>query len=158
MFKRLSMSVMVTISRTGASASNANSLYILLYNTYNNFYCVCPCFKFHWHKGISMAANCEIHETYMSFSQNWKIFVLISGFSTKIFVEWLEPRPSVLPIYKKLITAGLRIWVYRFVSLHCGDSNQWFNEIFFITLTLSFLDGSVVIQMEEFLYYLQDTA
>ena len=85
-------------------------------------------------------------------------FVLISGFSTKIFVEWLESRPSVIPIYKKLIAAGLRIWVYRFVSLHCGDSNQWFNEIFFITLTLSLLDGSVVIQMEEFLYYLQDTA
>ncbi|XP_061983018.1 serine carboxypeptidase-like 31 [Populus nigra] len=38
--------------------------------------------------------------------KNWSIC------NTKIFVEWLESRPSVLPIYKKLITAGLRIWVY----------------------------------------------
>ncbi|KAH8493658.1 hypothetical protein H0E87_020417, partial [Populus deltoides] len=42
--------------------------------------------------------------------KNWSIC------NTKIFVEWLESRPSVLPIYKKLITAGLRIWVYRWKS------------------------------------------
>ncbi|KAJ6377120.1 hypothetical protein OIU76_026149 [Salix suchowensis] len=38
--------------------------------------------------------------------KNWSIC------NTKIFVEWLESKPSVLPIYKKLIAAGLRIWVY----------------------------------------------
>jgi serine carboxypeptidase-like clade 2 len=31
----------------------------------------------------------------------------------KIFHEWSDSKTSVLPIYKKLIAAGLRIWVYR---------------------------------------------
>lgn len=38
--------------------------------------------------------------------KNWSIC------STKIFTEWADSKPSVLPIYKKLIAAGLRIWVY----------------------------------------------
>ncbi|KAJ8629135.1 hypothetical protein MRB53_022458 [Persea americana] len=29
-----------------------------------------------------------------------------------IFEGWIDSKPSVLPIYKKLIAAGLRIWVY----------------------------------------------
>ncbi|KAF8391392.1 hypothetical protein HHK36_023696 [Tetracentron sinense] len=32
--------------------------------------------------------------------------------NNKIFREWSYSKPSVLPIYKKLIAAGLRIWVY----------------------------------------------
>lgn len=31
-----------------------------------------------------------------------------------IFDKWSDSKPSVLPIYKKLITTGLRIWVYRY--------------------------------------------
>ncbi|KAL5579363.1 hypothetical protein UlMin_011805 [Ulmus minor] len=38
--------------------------------------------------------------------KNWSICNL------KIFNEWADSKPSVLPIYKKLIAAGLRIWVY----------------------------------------------
>ncbi|GMN50865.1 hypothetical protein TIFTF001_020025 [Ficus carica] len=38
--------------------------------------------------------------------RNWSICNL------KIFDEWSDSKPSVLPIYKKLIAAGLRIWVY----------------------------------------------
>ncbi|PRQ28858.1 putative carboxypeptidase D [Rosa chinensis] len=38
--------------------------------------------------------------------KNWSIC------STKIFHEWVDSKPSVLPIYKKLIAAGMRIWVY----------------------------------------------
>ncbi|KAF5474342.1 hypothetical protein F2P56_006248 [Juglans regia] len=38
--------------------------------------------------------------------KNWSIC------NMKIFEEWSDSKPSVLPIYKKLITAGLRIWVY----------------------------------------------
>ncbi|XP_042942466.1 serine carboxypeptidase-like 31 isoform X1 [Carya illinoinensis] len=39
--------------------------------------------------------------------KNWSIC------NMKIFEEWHDSKPSVLPIYKKLIThAGLRIWVY----------------------------------------------
>jgi hypothetical protein len=57
----------------------------------------------------------------MRFIQNWKILWLLSGFSKKIFEEWPDSKTSVLPIYKKLIARGLKIWVYRFESLHCGD-------------------------------------
>ncbi|KAM5588317.1 hypothetical protein ABKV19_006651 [Rosa sericea] len=38
--------------------------------------------------------------------KNWSIC------STKIFHEWVDSKPSVLLIYKKLIAAGMRIWVY----------------------------------------------
>ncbi|POO03633.1 Serine carboxypeptidase-like [Trema orientale] len=38
--------------------------------------------------------------------RNWTICNL------KIFNNWTDSKPSVLPIYKKLIAAGLRIWVY----------------------------------------------
>ncbi|CAB4275998.1 unnamed protein product [Prunus armeniaca] len=38
--------------------------------------------------------------------KNWSIC------SNKIFEDWAYSKPSVLPIYKKLIAAGLRIWVY----------------------------------------------
>ncbi|XP_042520759.1 serine carboxypeptidase-like 31 [Macadamia integrifolia] len=38
--------------------------------------------------------------------KNWSIC------NYTIFREWSESRPSILPIYKKLIEAGLRIWVY----------------------------------------------
>ncbi|XP_021596893.1 serine carboxypeptidase-like 31 [Manihot esculenta] len=38
--------------------------------------------------------------------KNWSIC------NHKIFKEWSDSKPSVLPIYKKLIAAGLRIWVY----------------------------------------------
>ncbi|XP_041026549.1 serine carboxypeptidase-like 31 [Juglans microcarpa x Juglans regia] len=38
--------------------------------------------------------------------KNWSIC------NMKIFEEWSYSKPSVLPIYKNLITAGLRIWVY----------------------------------------------
>ncbi|XP_042486185.1 serine carboxypeptidase-like 31 isoform X2 [Macadamia integrifolia] len=38
--------------------------------------------------------------------KNWSIC------NYKIFREWSESRPSIVPIYKKLIAAGLRIWVY----------------------------------------------
>ncbi|KAF2305134.1 hypothetical protein GH714_001981 [Hevea brasiliensis] len=38
--------------------------------------------------------------------KNWNIC------NRKIFNEWSDSKPSVLPIYKKLIAAGLRIWVY----------------------------------------------
>ncbi|KAJ9136206.1 hypothetical protein P3X46_033307 [Hevea brasiliensis] len=38
--------------------------------------------------------------------KNWNIC------NRKIFNEWSDSKPSVLPIYKKQIAAGLRIWVY----------------------------------------------
>ncbi|OVA13200.1 Peptidase S10 [Macleaya cordata] len=38
--------------------------------------------------------------------KNWSIC------NNTIFSSWPESRPSVLPIYKKLVAAGLRIWVY----------------------------------------------
>ncbi|XVE51284.1 hypothetical protein DITRI_Ditri02bG0027600 [Diplodiscus trichospermus] len=38
--------------------------------------------------------------------RNWSIC------NQKIFDEWSDSKPSVLPIYKKLIAAGIRIWVY----------------------------------------------
>ncbi|KAJ4982160.1 hypothetical protein NE237_032997 [Protea cynaroides] len=38
--------------------------------------------------------------------KNWSIC------NYKIFHEWSESRPSMVPIYQKLIAAGLRIWVY----------------------------------------------
>ncbi|BAT73769.1 hypothetical protein VIGAN_01130000 [Vigna angularis var. angularis] len=38
--------------------------------------------------------------------KNWTIC------NNKIFNEWADSKPSVIPIYKKLISAGLRIWVY----------------------------------------------
>ncbi|KAK9150014.1 hypothetical protein Syun_008323 [Stephania yunnanensis] len=38
--------------------------------------------------------------------KNWSIC------NYKIFKEWPSSKPSVLPIYKKLIAGGLRIWVY----------------------------------------------
>ncbi|XP_062095091.1 serine carboxypeptidase-like 31 [Humulus lupulus] len=38
--------------------------------------------------------------------RNWTICNL------NIFSQWFDSKPSVLPIYKKLIAAGLRIWVY----------------------------------------------
>ncbi|KAL7213128.1 hypothetical protein ACSBR2_015774 [Camellia fascicularis] len=38
--------------------------------------------------------------------KNWSIC------NTKIFDDWSDSKESVLPIYKKLIAAGLRIWVY----------------------------------------------
>ncbi|ONI10327.1 hypothetical protein PRUPE_4G040800 [Prunus persica] len=38
--------------------------------------------------------------------KNWSIC------NNKIFEDWAYSKPSVLPIYKKLIAAGLRIWVY----------------------------------------------
>ncbi|KAG1338444.1 hypothetical protein COCNU_04G007500 [Cocos nucifera] len=41
---------------------------------------------------------------------------LQDGKSNQIFEEWKDSMPSVLPIYKKLIAGGLRIWVYRWKS------------------------------------------
>ncbi|KDP20921.1 hypothetical protein JCGZ_21392 [Jatropha curcas] len=38
--------------------------------------------------------------------KNWSIC------NDTIFKEWKDSKPSVLPIYKKLIAAGIRIWVY----------------------------------------------
>ncbi|KAF5196031.1 Serine carboxypeptidase-like [Thalictrum thalictroides] len=38
--------------------------------------------------------------------KNWSIC------NDTIFTEWSESKPSVISIYKKLIAAGLRIWVY----------------------------------------------
>ncbi|XP_027346904.1 serine carboxypeptidase-like 31 [Abrus precatorius] len=38
--------------------------------------------------------------------KNWSIC------NNKIFNNWADSKPSVIPIYKKLISAGLRIWVY----------------------------------------------
>ncbi|KAL6198100.1 hypothetical protein ACLB2K_027892 [Fragaria x ananassa] len=38
--------------------------------------------------------------------KNWSIC------SVKIFNDWTDSKPSILPIYKKLIAAGMRIWVY----------------------------------------------
>ncbi|PNX99389.1 serine carboxypeptidase 31-like protein [Trifolium pratense] len=38
--------------------------------------------------------------------KNWSIC------NNKIFNDWADSKPSVIPIYKKLISAGLRIWVY----------------------------------------------
>ncbi|XP_022715923.1 serine carboxypeptidase-like 31 isoform X2 [Durio zibethinus] len=38
--------------------------------------------------------------------RNWSIC------NQKIFDDWSDSKPSVLPIYKKLIAAGVRIWVY----------------------------------------------
>ncbi|XP_038979971.1 serine carboxypeptidase-like 31 [Phoenix dactylifera] len=38
--------------------------------------------------------------------RNWSIC------NKQIFNEWKDSMPSVLPIYKKLIAGGLRIWVY----------------------------------------------
>ncbi|PIA40776.1 hypothetical protein AQUCO_02400087v1 [Aquilegia coerulea] len=38
--------------------------------------------------------------------KNWSIC------NNTVFTEWSESKPSVIPIYKKLIAAGLRIWVY----------------------------------------------
>lgn len=32
-----------------------------------------------------------------------------------IFHGWSDSKDSVLPIYKKLIAAGLRIWIYRYM-------------------------------------------
>lgn len=37
------------------------------------------------------------------------------GCSMEIFKSWSDSKESVLPIYKKLISAGLRIWVYRYI-------------------------------------------
>ncbi|KAK7246559.1 hypothetical protein RIF29_41428 [Crotalaria pallida] len=38
--------------------------------------------------------------------KNWSIC------NDKIFKGWAQSKPSVIPIYRKLISAGLRIWVY----------------------------------------------
>ncbi|KAE8716947.1 Serine carboxypeptidase-like 31 [Hibiscus syriacus] len=38
--------------------------------------------------------------------RNWSIC------NMKLFHNWTDSKPSVLPIYKKLIAAGIRIWVY----------------------------------------------
>lgn len=37
--------------------------------------------------------------------------------SDQIFHEWKDSPLSVLPIYSKLISAGLRVWVYRYVCI-----------------------------------------
>ncbi|XVF87538.1 hypothetical protein PTKIN_Ptkin18bG0128300 [Pterospermum kingtungense] len=39
--------------------------------------------------------------------RNWSIC------NQKVYDKWADSKPSVLPIYKKLIAAGVRIWVYR---------------------------------------------
>lgn len=31
-----------------------------------------------------------------------------------VFDGWSDSKESVLPIYEKLIAAGIRIWVYRY--------------------------------------------
>ncbi|KAJ4849669.1 Serine carboxypeptidase-like 31 [Turnera subulata] len=47
-----------------------------------------------------------LHVSDGSHLKNWSIC------NTKIFQGWPDTKPSVIPIYKKLIAAGLRIWVY----------------------------------------------
>ena len=42
-------------------------------------------------------------------------FALLCGCSMEIFNNWSQSHPSVLPIYEKLISGGLRIWVYRYM-------------------------------------------
>ncbi|KAF4356214.1 hypothetical protein G4B88_002826 [Cannabis sativa] len=46
-----------------------------------------------------------LHVTDGVHPRNWTIC------NHNIFSQWIDSKPSVLPIYKKLITAGLRIWV-----------------------------------------------
>ncbi|MFS7987675.1 putative carboxypeptidase D [Helianthus anomalus] len=43
--------------------------------------------------------------------KNWSIC------NMDIFNGWAQSKDSVLPIYKKLIDAKFRIWVYRYVPL-----------------------------------------
>ncbi|XP_054803197.1 serine carboxypeptidase-like 31 isoform X1 [Prosopis cineraria] len=38
--------------------------------------------------------------------KNWSIC------NDKMFKDWRDSKPSMIPIYKKLISAGLRIWIY----------------------------------------------
>jgi hypothetical protein len=40
------------------------------------------------------------------------------NFSALIYTNWGDSPRSMLPIYKELIAAGLRIWVFRLV--HCS--------------------------------------
>ncbi|OMO76505.1 Peptidase S10, serine carboxypeptidase [Corchorus capsularis] len=47
-----------------------------------------------------------LHVTDGHHTRNWSIC------NQKIYDDWKDSKPSVLPIYKKLIAAGVRIWVY----------------------------------------------
>ncbi|XP_022723833.1 serine carboxypeptidase-like 31 isoform X2 [Durio zibethinus] len=47
-----------------------------------------------------------LHVSDGHYLRNWSIC------NKKIFDDWADSKPSVLPIYKKLIVAGVRIWVY----------------------------------------------
>ncbi|KAL6562151.1 hypothetical protein OROGR_003158 [Orobanche gracilis] len=44
--------------------------------------------------------------------RNWSIC------NSTLFDSWYDSKPSMIPIYQKLIDARLRIWLYRTLSLH----------------------------------------
>ncbi|KAF4363836.1 hypothetical protein F8388_000501 [Cannabis sativa] len=67
-----------------------------------------------------------LHVTDGVHPRNWTIC------NHNIFSQWIDSKPSVLPIYKKLITAGLRIWVYSV----CAIDNEWVKA-----LNKSFVSG-----------------
>lgn len=50
----------------------------------------------------------------VSKSEKLTKFNTIWIFSMSIFGNWSDSKESVLPIYHKLIDAGLKIWVYRY--------------------------------------------
>lgn len=57
-------------------------------------------------------------------------------YSMDIFHGWKDSKESVLPIYKELIAAGLRIWVYRYIYLITKFGKK--NPFYFVFLTLLF--------------------
>ncbi|KAH7859145.1 hypothetical protein Vadar_032170 [Vaccinium darrowii] len=73
----------------------------------------------------------------------------------EIFYSWSDSKESVLPIYKKLIDAGLRLWVYRLVvgsgntrGLHSQHSEEldtrfpYLNQASHLPSFLAFFAGS----------------
>lgn len=82
------------------------------YKRSNLFLCICS------------THNLALADAFYFTCQNMQIYFFLSliemaiycGCSDKIFHDWKDTKPSVIPIYKKLIAAGVRIWVYRYMT------------------------------------------
>lgn len=73
--------------------------------------------------------------------------------SMTVFDNWFDTKKSVLPIYKKLIAAGLRIWVYRYT--YATLTFIRFEHKFGANLSTNFVIAEIL--MEEFRFFRQDT-
>ena len=68
--------------------------------------------------------------------------------SDVLIKNWNDSEASVLPIYKELIEAGLRIWVFRYISHKFQVILKKFYLKFFSKCSKEYLISRIILQFK----------